>query len=761
MAISASRDGTRIAQNDESIFSGTVSGMHCASCAAKIEDSIKKLGGVRSASVNFASREIHIDFDSLLTPKVEILNVVEKLGYQLTETASRESALEAQKAEEQKELNYLKRRFFVAIILSVAVMAIDMAPHFFGVHLDRHISHFLQFIFTLPVWLFCGARFLKGAWRTLKTGSADMNTLIGIGTTAAFSFSTVETFFPGYLSEKNAESYVYFETTAFIIAFILLGLFLESSARGRTSEAIRKLMGLKSRTARVVRGGSEIDVPIEDVVVGDVLIARPGEKNAVDGVITEGYSAIDESLVTGESIPVEKKIGEAVIGGTINKTGGFKFKATRVGKDTILSRIIKMVAEAQGSKPPIQRYADRVSAIFVPVVFLVAILTFLIWYFISPFMNLSPLSTALVNAVSVLIIACPCALGLATPTAIMVGMGKGAQGGILIRNGAALEMAYRMRAVILDKTGTITVGKPLVTDIVLTAGLDQSQVLTLAASAERRSEHPAGEAVVTRAKEEGVALLEPSQFETLPGRGIVAVVEGRRILFGNEKLLTENGVVVEAVLPRWEALSQSGKSVLFLSVDGIVGALFAIADTVKPNSARAVAELMKMGLNVVMITGDNSRTAHAIADQVGIQNVLAEVLPENKADEVQKLKGRGVVGMVGDGINDAPALAVADVGFAMGSGTDVAMEAADVTLISGDLEGVVRSIRLSRATMRVIKQNLFFSFFYNSLGIPVAAGLIYPFFGVFLSPIWASVAMALSSVSVVTNSLRLKRLKLF
>lgn len=746
--------------NEARTFDGTISGMHCASCAAKIEGNLKKLSGVRRVHVNFANREIHVDFDESRTPKTKILSIVEKLGYHLTETESRESALDIQKAEEQRELAYLKRRFFIAIVLSMIVMALDMVPHFFGLHLDHTLNHLLQFGLTLPVWAFCGARFLKGTWQTLKTGSADMNTLIGIGTTAAFLFSAVETFLPGRLSGKNAESHVYFETTAFIIAFILLGLLLEARARGRTGEAIRKLIGLKARTARVVRGGSEVDVPIEDVIVGDVLVVRPGEKIAVDGVIIDGYSAIDESLVTGESLPVEKKTGETVIGGTINKTGGFKFKATRVGKNTMLSQIIKMVAEAQGSKIPIQRYADRVSAIFVPVVLVTAILTFLIWYFVSPLMGLTPLSTALVNAVSVLIIACPCALGLATPTAIMVGTGKGAQSGILIRNGAALEMAHRMRSVILDKTGTITVGKPLVTDIVLTAGLNQSQVLALVASAERRSEHPSGEAIVAKAKEEGIMVSEPSRFETLPGRGIRAVVDGRNILFGNRGLLTENGVATEVLLPQWEVLSQSGKSVLFLSVDGTVEALFAIADTLKANSASAVAELIRMGLDVIMITGDNVRTAHAIADKIGIQKVLAEVLPEHKADEVRQLKASGVVGMVGDGINDAPALAAADVSFAMGSGTDVAMEAADVTLISGDLEGVVRAIRLSHATMRIIRQNLFFSFFYNSLGIPVAAGLLYPFFGVFLSPIWASVAMALSSVSVVTNSLRLKRLKL-
>jgi P-type Cu+ transporter len=550
---------------------------------------------------------------------------------------------------------------------------------------------------------------------------------------------------------------LYFETSSLIIGLILLGKFLEARAKGQAGDAIKKLMGMQAKTARVIRDGVEQDVPIESVRIGDVVLVRPGEKVPVDGLVLEGRSALDESMITGESIPVEKGPGDEVIGATINKTGSFRFRATKVGRDTMLAQIVRLVEEAQGSKAPIQRMVDLISSYFVPAVIVVAIVTFAIWVLFGP---APALTYALLNFVAVLIIACPCALGLATPTAIMVGTGKGAENGVLIRSGEALETAHKIRAIILDKTGTLTQGRPVLTDILPADGVPESELLALAASAERGSEHPLGEAIVTAARERGLALADPSDFQAIPGHGIEASVDGRRVLLGNAKLMADRAYPMDGLVDRATELSDEGKTPMYVALDGRLAGIVAVADTVKPGSRQAVEELHRLGIEVAMLTGDNRRTAAAIARELGIDRVMAEVLPEGKADEVKKLQAEGkVVAMVGDGINDAPALAQANVGIAIGTGTDVAMEASDITLISGDIRGVVTAIRLSKATMNTIKQNLFWAFFYNTSLIPVAAGVLYPFFGVLLNPILAAAAMALSSVSVVTNSLRLRRFK--
>jgi Cu+-exporting ATPase len=583
-----------------------------------------------------------------------------------------------------------------------------------------------------------------------------MNTLITIGTTAAFSYSIIATFFDQLLPEDLVQ--VYYDTAALIITLILLGRLLEARAKGQAGAAIKKLMGLQAKTARVVRDdGREEDIPVEEVGVGDVILVRPGEKVPVDGIIVEGRSTLDESMVTGESIPTTKGEGEEVIGATINKTGAFKFRAAKVGRDTMLSQIIQLVEQAQGSKAPIQRVADRVTSYFVPAVIFVAIATFVGWYLGAPE---TALTLALVATVSVLIIACPCALGLATPTSIMVATGKGAERGILIKSAEALEMAHRMQAIILDKTGTITRGEPSLTDVIAADDMQEETLLRLVASAERGSEHPLAQAIVSKAQERQIQLVEPQNFKAIPGHGIEVSVDGRTILAGNRKLMADRGISMDGLSERSAALADEGKTPMYVAVDGRAAGIVAVADTIKETSAAAVAELKQMGVEVAMLTGDNRRTAEAMARQVGIERVLAEVLPEEKANEVKKLQKEGkLVGMVGDGINDAPALAQADVGLAIGSGTDVAMEAADITLVSGDLMGIVTALRLSRATMRNIRQNLFFAFAYNTAGIPIAAGVLYPIIGVLLNPAIAAVAMAASSLSVLSNSLRLTRFR--
>jgi Cu+-exporting ATPase len=584
-----------------------------------------------------------------------------------------------------------------------------------------------------------------------------MNTLIAVGTSAAYLYSVAATLLPSLFLRGGIEPKVYFETSTIIITLILLGKLLEARAKGQTSEAIRKLMGLQPRTARVVRDGKEIDIPVEEVLVGDLVLVRPGEKIPVDGIIKDGKTSVDESMITGESMPVGKGRGDEVIGATINKTGSFKFEATKVGKDTALAQIVKLVQDAQGSKAPIQRLADVISGYFVPIVISLAIATFIIWFNFGP----NPaLTFALLNFVAVMIIACPCALGLATPTAIMVGTGKGAEHGILIKGGESLETAHRLTTVVFDKTGTLTRGQPEVTDVILANDFTREDILEYAASAEKGSEHPLGEAIVKKATGENIKLSDPKDFNAIAGHGIEAKVKGRQVILGNLKLMRDRKIELGGLESESERLANDGKTPMYTAIDRKAAGIIAVADTLKENSEEAVASLHQLGLEAVMLTGDNPRTAQAIARKVGIDKVLSEVLPEDKVREVKRLQSEGkVVAMVGDGIIDAPALAQADVGIAIGTGTDVAMEASDITLIKGDLQGVVASIELSKRTIKTIRQNLFWAFFYNTAGIPVAAGILYPFFGILLNPIFASAAMAFSSVSVVSNSLRLRRFK--
>jgi Cu+-exporting ATPase len=621
---------------------------------------------------------------------------------------------------------------------------------------------------AVPVQFWVGLRFYRGFYAALRHYSADMNTLIAVGTSAAFLYSLAVTLFPDFFLSKGIPLEVYYDTAAVIVTLIILGRYLEAKAKGETSEAIRKLMGLQAKTARVVRDGEEIDIPVEEVRIGDVVVVRPGEKIPVDGVIIEGASAIDESMLTGESMPVEKSTGDEVIGATINKTGSFKFEAKKVGRDTVLAQIIKLVEEAQGSKAPIQRLADKIAGVFVPIVIAIASLAALFWYYagssvlsgsvLSTYLQITPFVFAMTIFIAVLIIACPCALGLATPTAIMVGTGKGAESGVLIRGGESLETAHKINTIILDKTGTLTKGEPSLTDVLPAKGWSEKEVLMLAASAEKGSEHPLGEAVVRGAEERDVKPVKAEAFDAIPGHGIKARIGGKEVLLGTRKLMADNKIKVEALENKMKELEHQGKTAMLIAIDGKAAGVIAVADTLKENSREAVEALHNLGIEVAMITGDNERTAKAIARQVGIDRVLAEVLPEDKAREIKKLQDEGkVVAMVGDGINDAPALAQADVGIAIGTGTDIAMEAADITLISGDLSGVVTSIQLSKRTMRTIKQNLFWAFFYNTSLIPIAAGVAYPLLGLLLNPMLAAFAMAFSSVSVVSNSLRLKR----
>jgi Cu+-exporting ATPase len=644
-------------------------------------------------------------------------------------------------------------------ILLAPILILMYGASFFEkiIGFSKETNFFLQFLLATPVQFWVGWQFYVGFWKAAKHKTSDMNTLIAVGTSAAYLYSLIVTFVPHLIMVKGLMMDVYFDTSAAIIVLILLGRFLEARAKGKTSEAIKKLIGLQPKTARVIRNGNEVDIPVEEMTLGDIVVVRPGEKIPVDGIVREGYSSVDESMVTGESLPVEKKVGDTAIGATINKTGTFKFEATKVGKNTVLAQIIRLVQEAQGSKPRIARMVDVIASYFVPVVISIAIVTFIVWYFFGPH---PALTYAFLNFVAVLIIACPCALGLATPTSIMVGIGKGAENGILIRGAEALETAHQLNTIILDKTGTLTKGEPSVTDIIESEMFTRKEILSLAASAEKGSEHPLGEAIVNKAKEEGLGLFESKDFQAIAGHGIEATIDSKRILLGNLRLMEERKVFLNGLLDRAERLSKEGKTPMFLAVEGKVAGIIAVADTLKEDSKKAVETLHRLGLEVVMLTGDNERTAKAIASQIGIDRVLAEVLPEMKAEEVKRLQAQGKkVGMVGDGINDAPALAQADVGIAIGTGTDVAMESSDITLIGGDLKGVVTAIALSKATIRNIKQNLFWAFAYNTILIPVAAGVLFPFFGILLNPIFAAGAMAFSSVTVVSNALRLRRFK--
>jgi Cu+-exporting ATPase len=735
-----------------------IQGMTCASCVNKVEKALRSVKGVVRADVNFAIERASVEFIPEEVTVRGLRKAVQDAGYQVLEVRE-EDIVEKERLAREAELSRLKWKFTIGAILLIPILILmygaSALDRWFG--LPKNINFFLQFLLATPVQFWAGWQFYVGFWKATKHKTSDMNTLIAVGTSAAYLYSLIATFLPHLFMVEGVMLDVYFDTSAAIIVLILLGRFLEARAKGRTSEAIKKLIGLQPKTARVIRNGSEIDIPVEELVVGDRIVVRPGEKIPVDGIVKEGYSSADESMVTGESLPVEKKVGDRVIGATINKTGTFKFEATKVGKDTVLAQVIRLVQEAQGSKPPIARLVDIIASYFVPIVILIAIVTFIVWYFFGPH---PALTYAFLNFVAVLIIACPCALGLATPTSIMVGTGKGAENGILIRGAEALETAHQLNIIVLDKTGTLTKGEPSVTDIIESDKFSKKEILTLAASAEKGSEHPLGEAILNKAKEDDLSLLDPKDFRAIPGHGVEATIGSKRILLGNLRLMEERKVVLNGFLDRAEHVSKEGKTPMFLAVDGEAAGIVAVADTLKENSKEAVKALRRMGLEVVMLTGDNQRTADAIAHQIGVDRVLAEVLPETKAGEIKRLQAEGrKVAMVGDGINDAPALAQADVGIAIGTGTDVAMESSDITLIGGDLRGIVTAIALSKATIRNIKQNLFWAFAYNTILIPVAAGVLFPFLGVLLNPIFAAGAMAFSSVTVVSNALRLRRFK--
>jgi Cu+-exporting ATPase len=735
-----------------------IQGMTCASCVNRVEKALSSLKGVIQVNVNLAMERASVEY---IPEEVTVRNLkkaVQDAGYQVLEVKE-EDIVEKERLAREAELSRLKLKFISGAILLAPILILMYGAPLLEkwIGLSKEVNFFLQFLLATPVQFWVGWQFYVGFLKATKHKTSDMNTLIAVGTSAAYLYSLIATFLPHLFMVKGVMLDVYFDTSAAIIVLILLGRFLEARARGKTSEAIKKLIGLQPKTARVIGNGNEVDIPVEEVALGNIIVVRPGEKIPVDGIVKEGYSSVDESMVTGESLPVEKKIGDSVIGATINKTGTFKFEATKVGKDTVLSQIVRLVQEAQGSKPPIARMVDVIASYFVPIVILIAIITFIVWYFLGPH---PALTYAFLNFVAVLIIACPCALGLATPTSIMVGTGKGAENGILIRGAEALETAHQLNTIVLDKTGTLTKGEPSVTEIIESERFTQKEILTLAASAEKGSEHPLGEAIIKKAREEGLTLLPSKDFHAIPGHGIEVMIDSKKIVLGNLGLMEERNVVLNGLSDKAEHLSSEGKTPMFLAVQGEVAGIIAVADTLKENSKEAVEALHRMGLEVVMLTGDNQRTAKAIAHQIGIDRVLAEVLPEMKAEEIKRLQAEGKkVGMVGDGINDAPALAQADVGIAIGSGTDVAMESSDITLIGGDLRGIVTSIALSKATIRNIKQNLFWAFAYNTILIPVAAGVLFPFFGILLNPIFAAGAMAFSSVTVVSNALRLRRFK--
>ena len=738
-----------------------IANMHCSSCVTRIELELGLTPGVIKAQANSLTNAVDIEYQPEKTTIEALKAAVVRAGYRVAEPKP-PAALEAIAPEEEAqtaEYDLLMRKFWFAAAISVPVMVLSYPDLIPGLRdwmpmgsAARRIVWAILGVLTIPVLVWSGSQFFTGMWDALKHRAANMHTLIALGVSAAFLYSVVAVAFPQIFPRMEfAEAF--WDVVTVVIALVVLGLGLEIKAKGRTSAAIKKLIGLQAKTARVLRDGKEIEIPVEEVLVGDVLVVKPGDKIAVDGELLEGSSAVDEAMITGESMPVEKRAGDEVIGGTLNKTGSFTFRATKVGKDTALASIIRLVKDAQGSKAPIQRVVDTVSGYFVPAVMILAILAFIVWYLFGPEPRLI---FATIVLVTTLIIACPCALGLATPTSLTVGIGKGAENGILIRSGDALQSAERLDCVILDKTGTITRGEPSLTDVVA-KGADEATVLRLAASLERGSEHPLGEAIVKGAEARKIALADTKNFTAIPGHGVGGDVDDQAVLLGNAKLMRDRGIAIEFLTADWERLAGEGKTPMYVASDGTALGLVAVADTVKPDSKAAIAALKQLGIEVVMMTGDNARTGHAIARQVGIERVLADVLPEAKAHEVQKLQLEGKnVGMVGDGINDAPALAQADVGFAIGTGTDVAIEASDVTLIKGSLMGVVTAIEISKATMRNVRQNLLGAFGYNALGIPVAMGALYPFLGLLLSPLIAAAAMAFSSVTVVTNANRLR-----
>jgi Cu+-exporting ATPase len=736
-------------------------GMSCASCANTIEQAVEGVPGVKTCNVNFGIEQATVQYNAQQTNADQITRAVSQVGYSavpIQEFGAEED--DGEKTVRQAEQQDLTRKVIIGGVLS-SLLIIGTIAHI-GISLPPMLQWlavpWVQLLLASPVQLWVGQSFYRGAISAFRHRTADMNTLIALGTTIAYIYSLWTTFNPSYFTTQGLAAEVYYEAAAVIITLTLVGRFMENRAKGETSEAIRKLMGLQAKTARVVRDGAELDIPIAEVVVGDVIIVRPGEKIPVDGEVVAGTSAVDESMITGESIPISKEPGDDVIGATINKTGSFRFRATRVGKDTALAQIVQLVQQAQGSKAPIQKLADQVTGWFVPGVIGIAIATFTIWFDL-----MGNLTLAMITMVGVLIIACPCALGLATPTSVTVGIGKGAENGILIKGADSLELALKIQTIVLDKTGTITEGKPGVTDFVTvrgTANHNEINLLQLAGAVERNSEHPLAEAVVQFAQLQTgeTSLPETENFEAVAGSGVQGVVNRRLVQIGTQRWMDELGIETLPLQAQKVAWEEAGKTAVFIAVEGQLEGLIGIADKIKSSSPTAIRAMERMGLEVVMLTGDNRRTADAIAQEAGIQRVFAEVRPDQKADTVKKLQAEGkVVAMVGDGINDAPALAQADVGLAIGTGTDVAIAASDITLISGDLMGIVTAIRLSRATMRNIRQNLFFAFAYNAAGIPIAAGILFPFFGWLLSPVIAGAAMAFSSVSVVTNALRLRK----
>ena len=733
-------------------------GMSCAACANAIETAIRQVPGVNKAQVNFATEQANVDYDERSTRLDAIQTAVTNAGYKAAvDTGPGGEAARLERQAQQRPLMY---RVVVSGIIGI-ILVVGSMPAMLGMSIPGWpmVLHnaWVQLVLSTPVMFWCGQSFFRGAWQALTHRTANMNTLVALGTGTAYAYSLFVTLFPGVLMAQGLAPEVYYEAAVVIIALLLLGRYLESRARAHTSDAIRQLMGLQPDMAMVVRQGEEVEVPTQEVVVGDIIVVRPGAKIPVDGTVVMGTSTVDESMVTGEPMPVQKSKGDDVIGATINKTGSFRLRAARVGKDTVLAQIVQLVQTAQGSKAPIQKLADQVTGWFVPVVVAIALVTFLLWFNLT-----GNITLALLTTVGVLIIACPCALGLATPTSIMVGTGKGAENGILIKDAESLELAHRLDTVVVDKTGTLTQGKPTVTDYVTVQGAansNESRLLQLAAAIEHSSEHPLAAAVTNYAAAQGVkALPAVDEFEAVVGRGVQGTVQGHWVQLGTGDWMQTLGIDIQPLQARQQFWAAAAKTTVWIAVDGQVEGLLGIADAIKPSSAQAVRTLQRMGLEVAMLTGDNPQTAAAIAQEVGIRRYIANVRPDQKAAQIKQLQMEGQrVAMVGDGINDAPALAQADVGIAIGTGTDIAIAASDITLISGDLSGIVTAIRLSKATMANIRQNLFFAFIYNVVGIPIAAGILYPLFGWLLNPMIAGAAMAFSSVSVVTNALRLRR----
>ena len=734
-----------------------IDGLRCAGCVSTVEKALVNVPGVASASVNFAQHTAMIEGDARTD---DLIQAVTAAGYRASEIADEEEDGETREQAEHAHYKKLLHKSWFALGVAIPALAFGFPAMIGGAmpHALMQPASYVLAVLTLAVMLYSGPQFFVGAWKSFLNHNATMDTLIAVGLGSAWSYSVVATVAPHLFPAGTAEPF--WDVIAVVTGLVVLGQALEMRARGRTSEAVKRLIGLRPKTARVVRDGQELDIPLAEVRTGDTLRVRPGEKIAVDGVIIDGHSSVDESMLTGEPMPLEKSAGDQVTGGTINKTGSFLFQATRVGKDTALSRIVEMVRQAQGAKPAIGRLADTISAYFVPVVLIVAVLTFVFWFNFAESFGMPQLSFAMVAAVTVLVIACPCALGLATPMSVMVGVGKAAEYGILIRNGNALQQAGKLTCVVLDKTGTVTQGKPAVAAIIAAPEWEEQELLKLAASLETGSEHPLAEAVVAAANQRGITAANAENFQTVAGHGVQGLVEGRKVLLGNPRFMQANDIAIDALQAQAAELAGKGATPTYLAADGKFAGIIALADPIKQDSAEAIAKLGSLGLRVVMLTGDNATTAQAVASQVGITEVFADVLPEDKDKKISELIARGeTVGMVGDGINDAPALARADVGFAIGTGTDVAIESADITLMSGSLHGVPNAIAISRATVRNIKQNLFGAFVYNALGIPIAAGILYPVLGILLNPMIAGAAMAMSSVTVVSNASRLRWFK--